>query len=107
MKAAQITGGRRQSGHDGLFAIAASLESVASSFGEGPSAAMTSPQRQTAAIEAIVANENLSENEFAAAVGMVQERSEAATAYLAIKNQRFHSVYLRQQLNQHHGLDKD
>jgi hypothetical protein len=74
-------------------------------MGEGPSV-MTSPQRQTAAIEAIEANEELSDEEFATAVEMLQEKSQAATAYLAIKKPKLRSIYLRKQLDQYHGFDK-
>jgi hypothetical protein len=75
------------------------LESVADGLGEGTSAVMTSPQRQTAAIEAVEANEEMSENEFTAAVEMFQEKSRTATAYLAIKNPKARSAYLRKQLD--------
>ena len=65
----------RPSGKDGLFAIAASLESVANGLDEGISVVMTSLQQQTAVIKAVETDEEMSENEFAAAVEMFQEKS--------------------------------
>jgi hypothetical protein len=92
-----MTGSRRKSGRDGLYAIAESLESIAGGMGESSSssAIMTTPQRQTAAIEAVEANEGLSEDEFATAVEIFQDKSQTATAYLAIKNPKYRSSYLR------------
>lgn len=97
-KASRLTGSRRKSGRDGLFAIATSLQSVARGLEEGSPSVMTSPQRQTAAIEAVEANEGMSENEFTTAVEMFQEKSRVATAYLAIKDPKSRTAYLHMQL---------
>ena len=84
------TGGRRKSGNDGLFAIAASLDGL----GDDPSSSA-----MTSAIEAVEEDERMSENEFAAAVEMFQEKNQIATAYLAIKNKKYRSFYLHKQLD--------
>jgi hypothetical protein len=88
---------RRRKPSDGLFAVANAMESMQAVF-QDTAPGQTTPQRQTAAIQALEDAGELSDGDFAEAVDLFQEKPSVATAYLAIKKPTARKVFLTKQM---------
>ena len=67
----------------------------------GSSTVAASPLRRKAAIEAVVENEELSEEEIVDVISMLTDNTAIADSYLALKDSRTRSRFLVKQLNKY------
>ncbi|KLO05895.1 hypothetical protein SCHPADRAFT_838762 [Schizopora paradoxa] len=95
----------RTSGSAAMLALSGSLDAVTEAFKESadtPAAGiLTTPQRRTAAIQAIEESEDLSDEEMLDAVELFREKPDVADAYMAIKKKPLRTAYLKRTLSRY------
>src|SRR5438105_474365 len=79
----------------GLNSLSASIQASAITL------PLSTPERQTAAVNAIEKNEAFDDDMLTEAVSLVMDNPKMATMYLVLKSDSAHSLFLRKCLNKH------
>ncbi len=89
-------------GSSAMLALSESLDAVTEAFKDSTDmpagGILTTPQRRTAAIQAVEEDEDLSDEEMLDAVELFREKPDVADAYMAIKKSSLRTAYLKRTL---------